>query len=120
MYLHRHTEVWRTLQLLPDSALLKAVEGKAKILSEKDCPPSYWNVYSREKPFESIKALPGYVEPYHVWAAKLKYLGANQAQGEVVGAVMSLRYIRYCYARRMSRHNWRASCPGGVNEILGP
>ena len=86
----------------PDSVLLKAVEGKIKVVSERDCPQA------------------GNVEPYHVWATQLQYFGANQAKGTVISAVRSVRYVLPCYVRRVSRHNWRPSCGPGMNEILGP
>jgi hypothetical protein len=86
----------------PDSVLLKAVEGKIKIVSERDCPQA------------------GNVELYHVWATELQYLGANQAKGTVISAVRSARYVLPCYVRRMSRHNWRPSCGPGMYEIGGP
>jgi hypothetical protein len=104
----------------PDSAMLKAVHGIVKVVSDKDCPPTYWRMYTRENPQEEVKPPPGYVDPIHVFITDLQFLGANQVKGIVNGTVKSTRYTLPCYARRMSRHNWRPSCPFGTYTIFGP
>ena len=82
-------------------------------------PTIFWRSSNPDKPFERLKAPPGYGEPYHIIATELQYLGANQAKGTVIGLGISVRYVLPCYVRRMSRHNWRPSCPFGAYEILG-
>jgi hypothetical protein len=102
-----------------DSTLLKAAGGIVKVTAETTCPPSYdyggFHVVTPNEP----KPPPGYVNPYHVSIGDMHYLGANQARAQVTARLQAYRMIRYCYARRISRHNWRAACPAGVNEILG-
>src|SRR5438270_7252017 len=102
-----------------DSTLLKAAGGIVKVTAENACPPSYgyggFHVLTPNEP----KPPAGYVNPYHVSIGDMHYLGANQARAQVTARLQAYRMIRYCYARRMSRHNWRAACPAGVNEILG-
>jgi len=103
----------------PDSMLMKAVEGLVKVVSERNCPPSYWNATSPGKPFEPLKPPPGYIEPWHVFVTDLEYFGANQTRGTVIGYIRSVGYSLVCYALRISRHNWRPSCPAGNYMILG-
>ncbi len=102
----------------PDSLLLKAMEGKVKVVSDKNCPPSYWNTHRTDKPFELVKPPPGYVEPFHVFITDLQFLGANHAKGTVIGTARSVRYSLPCNAFRTSRHNWRPSCLAGSYMIM--
>jgi len=104
----------------PDSTMLKAVEGILKVVPENDCPPNYWRRYTLEHPHEEVKAPPGYVDPMHVVVTDIQFLGANQVKATVFGTMTSTRYTLPCYARRISRHNWRPSCSHGMYQIFGP
>jgi hypothetical protein len=103
----------------PDSTLLKAADGTVKVTAETTCPPSYHSAGFYVVTPNEPKAPAGYVNPSHVSISDIHYLGANQVRGQVTAWIGAFRMIRYCYALRLSRHNWRAACPGGLNEILG-
>ena len=102
-----------------DSILRRASGGIAKIVTETDCPPSYGHggfyVVMPNEP----KRPEGYVDPYHVTIEDIHFNGANQARATVTAKLSGYHQIRYCYASRMSRHNWRAACPGGANVMFG-
>ena len=102
-----------------DSILRRASGGIAKIVTETDCPPSYGHggfyVVMPNEP----KRPEGYVDPYHVTIEDIHYDGANQVRATVTAKVPGYHQVRYCYASRMSRHNWRAACPAGANILLG-
>jgi hypothetical protein len=102
-----------------DSTLLRAADGIVKVTAETACPPSYDYGGFHELTRNAPKPPAGYVNPYHVSIGDMHYLGANQVKAQVMARLDAYRMIRYCYARRMSRHNWRAACPAGANEILG-
>lgn len=101
-----------------DSTLRSAAGGFVKIVTETDCPPSYgyggFHVVMPNEP----KRPEGYVDPYYVTIEDMHYDGANQVRAQVTAGLPGYRAVRYCYASRTSRHNWRAACPGGMNEIL--
>jgi hypothetical protein len=101
-----------------DSILRRASGGIAKILTETDCPPSYGHGGFYVVMPNAPKRPEGYVDPYHVTIEDIHYDGANQVRAIVTAKVPGYHQIRYCYASRTSRHNWRAACPGGSNIIL--
>lgn len=102
-----------------DSILRVASGGIAKIVTETDCPPSYGHGgFSVVMPNEPRRP-EGYVDPYHVTIEDIHYDGANQVRARVTAKLAGYHQVRYCYASRTSRHNWRAACPGGSNILFG-
>ncbi|MFN2602930.1 MAG: hypothetical protein ABR582_09275 [Gemmatimonadaceae bacterium] len=106
------------LQHEADSVLRGASGGIAKVVTEGDCPPSYGRCQFCVITGNEPKRPEGYVDPYHVTIEDIHYDGANQVRATVTAKVVGYHQIRYCFTRRMSRHNWRAACPAGSNIIL--
>ena len=100
-----------------DSTLRAATDGSAKVVTGTNCPPTYrhggMSVGNPPTP------PPGYIDPYRVIIEDLEYLPARQAKAKVTADQGGYLMVRYCYAQRISRHNWRAACPRGMNEVLG-